>query len=731
MAKISGTVTLGISETPGQATVLALDSTCENVVASTESDPVTGAYEFPSIANGDYYLLLLGAGVYRSKIFGPCTAQIVSSYKVNAVSLLHFDGADASTSMFDEVNRSWTAVGNAQLDVSQSKFGGSSLLLDGSGDYLTSPNSDDFNFGAGDFCIEAWVRPTQAGTIFAKRTTSATQSGYTFVITTSGANLVLAFVSWGGSGSTTLHNLIGTIPISTSDFTHVAVARQAGQLRLFVNGVQDGSQTTFAAIASNTELARIGSTPQGDALFAGHIDELRVVKGSAIYTSAFTPATEAFQSGRVVSQLHFDGADNSTLFFDVAGKVWTAGGNAKISAAQSKFGGSALYLDGVGDWIETPDSPDFAQGSRNFTLELWMKSPGNGAYDQICGQRTTSDDYNQNLAVTRNNTNNTLLMGYTNGTSIISAAGTAVVFDDQWHHIALVRNGTSMKQYVDGVLDASLTLTAGFSLIDMATKLSIGRSGEYNGQYYKGYIDEFRLTDGIALYTADFTPPTEPFPDPELVDPYFSNVASLLHFDGADGSTTFTDEIGNAWSIAAGTPQIDTANFAFGGAALLLAAGDNVTTPSGAGDFSFGTGDYTIEGWFKPTKDSTAGYGSEFFLDLGINLSNGLAFSLSSAGRLEVRSTTGNKVGIATTISSARLYYLSISKVGNTLYVGVDGVVSSYSFTAPNHTYDSTVKLGGSSGFGYAGVIDDLRITKGIARYIANYTPPKQPHSNS
>lgn len=727
MAKISGTVTLGISDTPGQATVLALDSTCENVVAETESDATTGVYEFPSLDDGEYYLMLLGAGTYRSKIFGPCIAQPVSPYLVNAVSLLHFDGADASTTMTDQGGKTWSVLGNAQIDTAQSKFGGSALLLDGTGDYLTTPNNDDYNFGAGDFCIEAWVRPTQAGTIFAKRTTNATQSGYTFTITTSGTDLVLAFVSWSGSGATTLHNVIGTIPLSTTEFTHVAVARQAGQLRLFVNGVQDGSQTSFAAIATNTEVAAIGYTPQG-ALYAGHIDELRVVKGFPVYTTNFAPPTEAFQSGRVVSQLHLDGSDGSKLIHDIAGKVWSANSLAKISTAQSKFGSGSAYFDGT-SWIDTPDSADFALGSQDFTLELFMKSPGNAAYDQICGQRTTAGDYRQNLAVTRNNTNNTLLMGYTNGTSIISAAGTAIVFDDQWHHVALVRNGTSLKQYVDGVLDSSLTLSAGFSMIDMATKFSIGRSGEYNGQYYKGYIDEFRLVKGVALYTADFDPPAVPNPDPANSDPYSANVASLLHFDGADGATTFPDETGKTWAIAAGTPQIDTANSAFGGSCLLMAAGDNLTT-TGGGDLAFGTGDYTIEGWFKPTKDSTAGYGSEFFLDLGINLSNGLAFSLSSAGRLEIRSSSSNKLGVTISLSSTAPTFVSICKVGGTLYIGVNGTVTTAAFTSPDHTYNGTVKLGGSSGFGYAGIIDDLRITKGVARYIANYTPPKMPFPN-
>jgi hypothetical protein len=211
----------------------------------------------------------------------------------NVVSLLHFDGADGSSTFTDQIGKVWTRNGAAEIDTAQSKFGGASLVLSGTSQFLTTPHHTDFNLGASDFTIEAWVRPTATGTIIAKRTTSATQSGWAFIISPSGGDLVLRFASWIGSGGTTLHSITGTIPISTTSFTHAAITRSGNDARIFVDGVADGTQTVAGTIASNTNVVYIGSTPQL-AHYTGHIDDVRVTPGVARYTANFTPPTTAY-----------------------------------------------------------------------------------------------------------------------------------------------------------------------------------------------------------------------------------------------------------------------------------------------------------------------------------------------------------------------------------------------------------------------------------------------------
>lgn len=208
-------------------------------------------------------------------------------------------------------------------------------------------------------------------------------------------------------------------------------------------------------------------------------------------------------------------------------------------------------------------------------------------------------------------------------------------------------------------------------------------------------------------------------------DPYFANVVSLLHFDGADGSTDFTDVTGRVWTPT-NSPTISTSNSLFGGASLALDDGDRLST-SGSVDFQFGTGDFTIEGWFRQTK-AGSGFGTNFFLDIGLNNANGIGSSLSDSGQLEVRTSSGNRI---TQNITAGAIYLSICGVGgNTLYIGANGVVTSTAFSY-NVTHSGTVYLGYGAPFGFGGNIDEFRITKGVARYTSNYATPTAPHPDS
>lgn len=209
---------------------------------------------------------------------------------------------------------------------------------------------------------------------------------------------------------------------------------------------------------------------------------------------------------------------------------------------------------------------------------------------------------------------------------------------------------------------------------------------------------------------------------PPATDPYWANVASMLHFDGS-----YADQKPNTWSPT-GSPSI-TALSKFGSGALLLADGDYISTTAGT-EFQFGTGDFTIEAWVSPTK-SGGSFGNAFFYDAGINTANGFSCSLNGAGLLEVRTTTGNKLNVATGLKSAGYGFMSICRVGNTIYIGDNGIVSAHSFSGVNVTHSGALNIGFPATFGYAGRMDELRITKGIARYTSNYTPPAAPFPDS
>jgi hypothetical protein len=214
----------------------------------------------------------------------------------DVVLLLHCDGTNGSTTFTDSSNSAHTvtASGDAQITTTNPKFGTGAMLFDGTGDYATVASSDDFTFGTGDFTFEAWIRfPTgiftgQAATY--GRTLFDCRPGAVSGPYMAGglqANRLLGF-SIGVSVA-----LYSTTVLDYDTYYHVAITRSGTTARLFVDGIIEDTETsslditqTGIVLAYNQFLSTIG--------WMGSIDELRITKGVARYTSDFTPPTDAF-----------------------------------------------------------------------------------------------------------------------------------------------------------------------------------------------------------------------------------------------------------------------------------------------------------------------------------------------------------------------------------------------------------------------------------------------------
>jgi len=214
-------------------------------------------------------------------------------YWGNVVALLHFDGADASTTFTDVKGHTFTAVGNAQIDTAESLFGGASGLFDGSGDYLSAPDSADWDFGTGDFTVELAIR-------FASLPVNAVMTVVsTYVDSTSG--LSIQYRTDGGAGNRltfgfgdTPNNFAWSPSINT--WYRVAVSRSGTSLRAFIDGTQIGSTITNSSNLTNTAALWIGAIDFGGPIqnFNGWLDELRITKGVARHTSNYTVDAAAF-----------------------------------------------------------------------------------------------------------------------------------------------------------------------------------------------------------------------------------------------------------------------------------------------------------------------------------------------------------------------------------------------------------------------------------------------------
>ena len=215
--------------------------------------------------------------------------------------------------------------------------------------------------------------------------------------------------------------------------------------------------------------------------------------------------------------MHFNGTNGSTTMTDNSKNniTATATNGAAISTAQSKFGGTSLLLDGTNDYVSIPDNEALELGTNNLTWEMWIKTTSSVQYATLyCREPSAFGSGMWTLMINQSSSTAgdiALYLGdLSGGVPLLLTTGVSIR-DDVWHHIAIVRNGSAWACYVDGTSRATGTYSGGIGNISAVTL--IGADQNIPGRYFQGYIDELRITNGIARYTGNFTPSTTQFLD--------------------------------------------------------------------------------------------------------------------------------------------------------------------------------------------------------------------------
>jgi len=214
------------------------------------------------------------------------------------------------------------------------------------------------------------------------------------------------------------------------------------------------------------------------------------------------PRTDDPYAASVSLLLHMDGSNGSTTFADSSSspKTVTANGGVIVSTAQSKFGGASAYFNSTTDSLSFADP---ALGTGDFTIEMWFKTASSVQYAQLIGNESSG------YSLLMNNASSTAGdIALYNGSLVCASSGTSYR-DDAWHHVAVTRLGTALTIWVDGVSKATATSSASYS----GQTNYVGRNNVYAPRNFVGYIDELRITKGVARYTATFTPSTTAFPN--------------------------------------------------------------------------------------------------------------------------------------------------------------------------------------------------------------------------
>ncbi|NML43485.1 hypothetical protein HHL11_06970 [Ramlibacter sp. G-1-2-2] len=239
-------------------------------------------------------------------------------------------------------------------------------------------------------------------------------------------------------------------------------------------------------------------------------------------TTAYTRSGSAIDDPYLDSVsllLHGDGRNGGVSPIDSSAsqKSFTSNSGAQSSTAQSKFGGTSLYFNGSGAYFSAPNSPDFRFGTGDFTVEFQMYLPiawtSQSGSSGVVGQRQS--DGTAGWVIYRNTTTPSRISARL-GAGAADLVSLTTPATGVWQHWALTRRSGVCTWWVDGVQDASASCTA--NLNDTSGGFWIGRAQTWGG-VLNGYIDELRITSGVARYTTNFTPPAAPFPDAVTLDP--------------------------------------------------------------------------------------------------------------------------------------------------------------------------------------------------------------------
>jgi hypothetical protein len=356
----------------------------------------------------------------------------------------------------------------------------------------------------GNFTIEAWIYKRTSGKqiiVGQSQNTGSPYAGWTLYVDNS------SLIVFEGTNGALIGSPTVTVPLNA--WTHIAIVKSSSTVTIYQNGVSVNSGGAPAITNFNTVLA-IGnfSSYVSGADWNGYISDLRIVKGTAIYSSNFVPPAApilSVQNTSLLTNMTSAGIYDASMI-----TTMESGGDAKLSTAVSKFGGSSMYFDGTGDYMVasgTTATGTSAFGSGDFTIEFWLYANSVAATDQgLIDMRPTSTNgyypylYMYNGQVTY----------WLNATAVINSSAGAIT-TGTWYHIALARSGSSNKLFINGVQSGS-TFTSSTALLCDSNRPAIGSSGTtLGGSPLNGYIDDLRITKGYARYTTNFTPPTAAF----------------------------------------------------------------------------------------------------------------------------------------------------------------------------------------------------------------------------
>ena len=286
-----------------------------------------------------------------------------------------------------------------------------------------------------------------------------------------------------------------SVKLNKNTWTHIAVVRNSSTTTMYVNGVSGGSFSDNTNYVSPSGLS-IGTDLYNHSAYemTGYLSNVRIVKGTALYTTNFTPPTAPVSNTNTTLYLPFD---NAGIFDKTGNNRLTLFGNTATSTTQTKYTDTAMYFDGSGDYIT---AGDIDLNTNDFTIETWLYQVASGQYSSIFSTTINTGTAN-GLRISTGPSNNTFQVASVS--SALLNASTSFS-NNVWNHVALTRSGSTMRLFLNGVQVGSVSNSTNFASDNWIIGDVQGTGAPYN---LTGYMENFQILKGVAKYTGNFTPP--------------------------------------------------------------------------------------------------------------------------------------------------------------------------------------------------------------------------------
>lgn len=602
------------------------------------------------------------------------------------------------------------------------RSGGYSVYFDGSGDRLEidSPIGD---LSSTNYTIEGWyyfLTDPNSLTHLLWTLNDDGGTGYAQLQTVT-STTTLRLQQRGGA-----HLSNGTFDFDTNTWYHIATVWDGTNMKVYVNGAEALSSTTNVVQNAGNGLCLNGDGA-GNLQFKGYIRDFRIVT-SAVYTTAgFTPPTEPLTAitGTDVLLCHLpyiaDGSSNSYTVTPSNDTMTAPFGPYDYSPWIADVGGSVKFVSTSN--IKTTATAVNAVGNtatKEYTVEGWLylesyPTTGGALFSKGTSGTTSPGDAIVVGQIRSAGAVYCSVDGNFSSSHLTTANGTLRL--KEWCHIALTKTSAGLHTlYINGV--SKDTYTKNDVSMSSSTNAYIGGimyDPDAAARTLTGYVADVRVTDEV-IYTGAFTPPTAPLSQTSNTTLLMQNKSDANVYDAA--ATNEFELVGNT------TTNNSTRKFTTSSSVYFDGTGDYIDFPANE-IFTFGTGDFTVECWVYFTSIADGSSNLQIFYHSGGTTSS--FYFHADSNQLSTGTSSVYKVNESTTFTTNTWYHVATTRQNGTSYVFRNGVLLG-SGTADTTNYTSTgqprIGANASGGQEVNGYIQDLRVTKGRARYTSTFTPP-------